>query len=87
MLRGKDGDGDGDDGGFAAFLSQVAVDLSSYDEGGYVAQASSVEGDDDDGGATPLPPTPLSSLFKISGASMTFVFSSDLGSASSDVST
>jgi len=70
VLRGKDGDGDGDDGGFAAFLSQVAVELSSNDEGGYVAQASSVEGGDDDGGATPLPPTPLSSLVKISGASI-----------------
>jgi len=44
--------------GMAAFIGEVAVELSASDEGGYAAQASSVEAED---GVTPLPPTSLRS--------------------------
>ncbi|KAL7430144.1 hypothetical protein ACHAXH_003793 [Discostella pseudostelligera] len=57
--------------GMAAFLSNVVVELSSSDNNGgdgYTAQASSVGQQDD--GTVPLPPTPLSSLVKISGSSI-----------------
>ena len=53
-------DGEDTDGGngTAAFIGEVTVEISASDEGGYAAQASSVEAED---GVTSLPPTPLSS--------------------------
>ena len=59
--------GEATDGGsgFATFLSEAMIYLSGSDDGGYMAQASSV-GDQDDG-TSPLPPTPLSSLVSLSG--------------------
>ena len=61
--------------GMAAFLSNVMVELSNDGGGDYTVQASSVvgqqdQGGDDDGGTVPLPPTPLSSLVKISSSSV-----------------
>eukprot|EP00579_Thalassiosira_antarctica_P001137 CAMPEP_0201866898 /NCGR_PEP_ID=MMETSP0902-20130614/1321_1 /ASSEMBLY_ACC=CAM_ASM_000551 /TAXON_ID=420261 /ORGANISM="Thalassiosira antarctica, Strain CCMP982" /LENGTH=872 /DNA_ID=CAMNT_0048391945 /DNA_START=21 /DNA_END=2639 /DNA_ORIENTATION=+ len=63
--------GDATDGenGFAGFLSEVMVELSANDDGGYTAQASSVNNDDDDG-TVPLPPTPLSSLVQLSSSAV-----------------
>ncbi|KAL7533159.1 hypothetical protein ACHAXR_005073 [Thalassiosira sp. AJA248-18] len=61
---GEDTDGGN---GFASFLSEVMVELSASDDGGYTAQASSVEEDD---GTSPLPPTPLSSLVSLSSAAV-----------------
>lgn len=59
---------DGGDG-FAAFLSNTMIELSGNDDnGGYVAQASSVENQDD--GTSPLPPTPLSSLVQLSSSAV-----------------
>ncbi|KAL3822337.1 hypothetical protein ACHAXA_002652 [Cyclostephanos tholiformis] len=56
---------DGGEGGYASFLSSVMVELSESDDAaGYSALASSVGSQDD--GTSPLPPTPLSSLVKIS---------------------
>jgi len=62
--------GDATDGnaGFAGFLAELMVELSANDEGGYAAQASSMEADED--GVVPLPPTPLSSLVQLSGSSV-----------------
>uniref|UniRef100_A0A7S4IVG1 Nicastrin n=2 Tax=Odontella aurita TaxID=265563 RepID=A0A7S4IVG1_9STRA len=57
--RRLDGDGDEDD----AFLANVLLQLGSDD---YTISSSSVEKDDDDG-EYPLPPTPLTSLVKLSG--------------------
>jgi nicastrin len=57
--------------GYASFISNVMIELTANDSsntGGYTAQASSVGQDDD--GVTPLPPTPLSSLVKLSSSSV-----------------
>jgi len=56
--------------GYAGFLSEVIVELSANDEGGYVAQASSVQDQEDDDGVSPLPPTPLSSLVQLSSSAV-----------------
>jgi nicastrin len=60
------GDATDGGGGYAGFLSSVMVELSGSggDAGGYAARASSVGRQDD--GTYPLPPTPLSSLVKVS---------------------
>ena len=67
------GDATDGGGGYAGFLSGVMVELSSSGSGGggdddagggYAARASSVGMQDD--GTYPLPPTPLSSLVKVS---------------------
>lgn len=60
--------GEATDGGagFASFLSNVLVELSNG--GDYTVQASSVGQQDD--GTVPLPPTPLSSLVKVSASSV-----------------
>ncbi|KAL9186946.1 hypothetical protein ACHAXT_010666 [Thalassiosira profunda] len=62
--------GDGTDGGngFAGFLSETMIELSTNDANGYSAQASSAEDNGD--GVTPLPPTPLSSLVSVSGSAV-----------------
>ncbi|KAL7549397.1 hypothetical protein ACHAWF_012666 [Thalassiosira exigua] len=63
--------GDDADGGsgFATFLSGTLVELSASDDAnGYVAQASSVEAEDD--GVVSLPPTPLTSLVKLSSSTI-----------------
>ena len=57
--------------GYASFMSNVMIDLTANDSsntGGFTAQASSVGQDDD--GTSPLPPTPLSSLVKLSSSTV-----------------
>lgn len=62
--------GEATDGGagYASFMSKVMIELTANDASGFTAQASSVGQDDD--GVTPLPPTPLSSLVKLSSSSV-----------------
>ena len=55
--------------GVATFLSEVMIQLSANDSAGYTAQASSVQdAQDEEDGASPLPPTPLSSLVQLSNS-------------------
>jgi len=61
-----DANGNGD--GTAGFLAEVLVELAQ-EGGGYAVQASSVVADEEDE-TVPLPPTPLSSLVKLSDAAV-----------------